>query len=270
MTWPQYAHPEFGYFCPTPRLRRELRIAFVSILFGAIGGAAAVVALVASHRNADPATVASVVTANTAKAVPPSNGEATPTGAPSHNGLQAGPKTNPVLTAINEVAKGDTAPAAEQTNAAKTACEDDASSMSGPCLADKPRRVRATATGGPDVARLPLGRTAAPSDAVLANPADGMAEKLQSSAQDNAAAATPPSSENQQDPAHASGAPAKKTQTIARSQNRQRNEQGADSRTDRADPWVGRVDTNNRSGRPGHVNAREGSYARQGFWDWSR
>jgi hypothetical protein len=267
---PQYAHPEFGYFCPTPRLRRELRIAFVSILFGAIGGAATVVALIASYRNADPATVASVVTANAAIAVPPSNGEATPAAAQSHNGLQAGPKTSPRLTAMNEVAKGHTAPAAEQTHAAKTACEDDGSSMSGPCLADRPRRVRARATGGSDVARLPLGRTAAPSDAVLASPPDGLAEKLQSSAQDNAAAATPPSSENLQDPAHPSGAPAKKTQTTARSQNRHRNEPGGDPRTDRADPWVGRVDTNNRSGRPSHVNASDGSYARQGFWDWSR
>ena len=271
MAWPQYAHPEFGIFCPTPRLRRELRIAFVSILFGAIGGAAAVVALIASHRNADPATVASVVTANTAIAVPPSNGEATPAAAQSHNGLQAGPKTSPGLTAMTGVANGDTAPAAEQTNAAKTACEDDASSMTGPCLADRPRRVRVhTATGGPDVARLPLGRTAAPSDAVLANPPEGMSEKLQVSAQDNSAAATPPSPEKVQDPVHSSGAPAKKTQTTARSQNRHRNEPGGDSRTDRADPWFGRVDTNNRSARPSHVNARDGSYARQGFWDWSR
>jgi hypothetical protein len=33
-------HPEFGYFCPAPRLRRELRIALVSILFGMVIGAA--------------------------------------------------------------------------------------------------------------------------------------------------------------------------------------------------------------------------------------
>ena len=33
-----HVHPEFGYFCPTPYLRRELRVAIVSILFGAIIG----------------------------------------------------------------------------------------------------------------------------------------------------------------------------------------------------------------------------------------
>jgi hypothetical protein len=33
-------HPEFGYFCPGPRLRRELRVALVSILLGMVIGAA--------------------------------------------------------------------------------------------------------------------------------------------------------------------------------------------------------------------------------------
>jgi hypothetical protein len=33
-------HPEFGYFCPGPRLRRELRVALVSILLGIVIGAA--------------------------------------------------------------------------------------------------------------------------------------------------------------------------------------------------------------------------------------
>ena len=35
-----YVHPEFGYFCPGPRARRELRVAVVSILFGMVIGAA--------------------------------------------------------------------------------------------------------------------------------------------------------------------------------------------------------------------------------------
>ena len=41
-------HPEFGYFCPAPRVRRELRVALVSILSGmAIG--AAIVTIGAGH-----------------------------------------------------------------------------------------------------------------------------------------------------------------------------------------------------------------------------
>jgi hypothetical protein len=96
-----------------------------------------------------------------------------------------------------------------------------------------------------------------------------MAEKLQVSAQDNAAAAMAPSSENVQEPVNSSGAPAKKIQTTARSQNRHRNASVSDWRADGADRSVPRVDTNNRGERLGHANARD-AYARQGFWDWSR
>jgi hypothetical protein len=35
-------HPEFGYFCPAPRIRRELRVALFSILIGIVIGAAIV------------------------------------------------------------------------------------------------------------------------------------------------------------------------------------------------------------------------------------
>ena len=256
----QYAHPEFGFFCPTPRLRRELRIAFVSILFGAIGGAIGVLALGAGDRNADSPTVASVVTANTAIAVPPSNGEATSAAAQSYNGLEGGRKPSHSLKAANEATKGDTASADDRTSAAKS-------------FADRPRRLRVRAgTDGPEVARLPLGRTAATSGGELANSPDGTAEELQGSTQGNATAATPPSSENGMQDQAFSGAPPKKPQKTARSQNRHRNEPGNDYpwREDRADPWVGRVDTNNRGGRVGPVSARDGSFARQGFWDWSR
>jgi hypothetical protein len=37
-----YAHPEFGYFCPSRGARRELRVAVVSMLFGMVIGAAVV------------------------------------------------------------------------------------------------------------------------------------------------------------------------------------------------------------------------------------
>jgi hypothetical protein len=39
-----YPHPEFGWLSPTARLRRELRTAFFSALFGIGIGAAAMVA----------------------------------------------------------------------------------------------------------------------------------------------------------------------------------------------------------------------------------
>ena len=41
----QYVHPEFGLLSPTPRLRRELRMAFFSVMLGIVIGAATVIAL---------------------------------------------------------------------------------------------------------------------------------------------------------------------------------------------------------------------------------
>ena len=41
-------HPEFGYLCPAPGFRRELRVAVVSILFGMMVGAA-IVSVGAGH-----------------------------------------------------------------------------------------------------------------------------------------------------------------------------------------------------------------------------
>jgi hypothetical protein len=51
-----YVHPEFGLFSPTPRLRRELRMAFFSVLFGIGIGVAAVIAL-GGNKTADKSRV---------------------------------------------------------------------------------------------------------------------------------------------------------------------------------------------------------------------
>jgi hypothetical protein len=52
----RYLHPEFGLLSPTPRLRRELRMAFFSVLFGIVIGAAAVITL-SGNNTADKARV---------------------------------------------------------------------------------------------------------------------------------------------------------------------------------------------------------------------
>jgi hypothetical protein len=66
-----YVHPEFGYFCPGPGLRRVLRVAVVSILFGIIIGAS-VVRLRAGHdRQADNAwTIAHIEPSRAATVLP--------------------------------------------------------------------------------------------------------------------------------------------------------------------------------------------------------
>jgi hypothetical protein len=44
-----YLHPEFGYFCPSPGLRRTVRIALVSAVIGVIAGAGGVAVLISEH-----------------------------------------------------------------------------------------------------------------------------------------------------------------------------------------------------------------------------
>jgi hypothetical protein len=66
-----YVHPEFGYFCLGPGLRRVLRVAVVSILFGIISGAS-VIRLRAGHdRQADNAwTIAHIEPSRAATVLP--------------------------------------------------------------------------------------------------------------------------------------------------------------------------------------------------------
>jgi hypothetical protein len=49
----QYFHPEFGYFHPLPRFRRDLRVALASFACGAALGAVAIVAVNVNYREGD-------------------------------------------------------------------------------------------------------------------------------------------------------------------------------------------------------------------------
>jgi hypothetical protein len=49
----RYVHPEFGFLSPTPRLRRDLRRALLSLLFGIGIGATAVIALSGNNKGDD-------------------------------------------------------------------------------------------------------------------------------------------------------------------------------------------------------------------------
>jgi hypothetical protein len=64
-----HVHPEFGYFCPTPRRRRELRVAIVSILFGAIIGASIATLRAAHDRHPDGASTAAHVNVSNSERV---------------------------------------------------------------------------------------------------------------------------------------------------------------------------------------------------------
>lgn len=73
-----HVHPEFGYFCPTPRRRRELRVAIVSILFGAIIGGSIATLRAGHDRNPDGASTAAHVNVSNSEKVLVAAAEATP------------------------------------------------------------------------------------------------------------------------------------------------------------------------------------------------
>src|SRR6266481_2311552 len=78
MSWAYHVHPEFGYFCPTPYRRRELRVAIVSILFGAIIGGSIATLRAGHDRNPDGASTAAHVNVSNSEKVLVAAAEATP------------------------------------------------------------------------------------------------------------------------------------------------------------------------------------------------
>jgi hypothetical protein len=81
-----YVHPEFGWLAPKPRLRRELRIAFLSMVVGFSIGAITVIGMVAAAHNADTATplAAHEAAAPSVSAAAVPNGTAGHSVSPSH------------------------------------------------------------------------------------------------------------------------------------------------------------------------------------------
>ena len=73
-----HVHPDFGYFGPTPYRRRGLRVAIVSVLFGAIIGGSVATLRAGHDRNPDGASTAAHVDAPDSERVLVAAAEATP------------------------------------------------------------------------------------------------------------------------------------------------------------------------------------------------
>ena len=152
-----YVHPEFGGFCPTPRLRRELRVALFSILFGVIGGAAGVIALSVGHH---PTSTEPYVTAADAP-ITPATMNATSTSGQGSSLPQAALATQEGRTNKEKIDGLSAAPA--DLHVGNHTCQAGTSGGNEACMAIKPRRVRVRAvTDGPAMARIALGRTPSP------------------------------------------------------------------------------------------------------------
>jgi hypothetical protein len=260
-----YAHPEFGYPCPAPRLRRELGVAFFAALFGAAIGAVSVIALGASDGQGN---LASATQARATATVSEPREGYTGVNASAFNSadiasnyqVRSGPSSVGPSVDSEKVVANDT-----------TGCEDHRSLDSQrQCPAEKLHPARPhRADNGPDVARVPLGRPAAVENAApsaaradsVSNPSDVTPSSV---AHSDAGPSAPIRAENAA-PEHPHTAPASHTKQhkIARAQNRRHKE--ASERV--AGVTLG-VDSG--FGSFGRAYARDPVYPRTGFWDWSR
>ena len=232
----QYVHPEFGLFCPTPRLRRWLRVALVLV----VGGAGGLAVVASGH---DPAAESALSVAAVDE--------------------DADVATRPaMIPAPSIVAPGGRAAERPQTDAAKPTCVGDTwVYLDGKCVAVKPRKPRMVRVPvyRPAIASIPLGRSAphmtGATDAAKsgAGPAARQAEASKPARAAPADAAVTGAAE----PAEQPVAKPKKTQKTAH-KTRRRDPYGNNAwREVRVDDWYARAYAPRREYR--------GGYGRDGF-----
>jgi hypothetical protein len=245
-----YVHPEFGLLCPTPRLRRRVRIVFACMILAWIGGAVLRVVNAPPNANSSSANSLSNMTA-------------------AGGGESAAKSPDAGQAPAASLATGVSLPAVAETAAVENACEQGSSFhrtwayLDGKCVAGKarkPRTVRA-ASDRPPIAAIAIGRIVAPERAgepassAASMPAGPQADALKSTPAAPAAVAA--AAEPPPRPAAAS----KKPRKTAHSQQRRREPGGTDAvwwREVRTDDWGARGYGERDYGRGGY--AREGAF----------
>lgn len=261
-----HIHPEFGCFCPTPRFRRDVRLAFFAVIFGGLIGSVTVLALSTSDRNAETSTarVANPRVTQTETPKERLGGVEAPTRAAITRNYQVEtssrtPDPLPPPTVDSEM---------RQTNL--NACEGSSLNAQDHCITEKPRPARSGAVNNaPEIARIPLGRPAALERATpIDAPTDSTSEdsELPTISQIVPAPATasqPLAAEDAaRDHPHSTPGSRKKPHKIARAQNRHHSE-----RSERV--AAVRRGWDSGFGALGRAYARDTSYGPMGFWVWS-
>jgi hypothetical protein len=256
----RYFHPEFGYFCPTPRLRRELRVACRAGLLGVALGTIGVIAL---NRIERAVNLASLVPAAATQ--------------PGAEGVVPRRLANAKGNDLQKPAKGDAAQGAayestRQSTAQSPKRGQEAAAPSsrefGSAGATKARLHAKQRDNGPELARIALGRPAALENATPPSPqrdtprAAGQIPAA-SSAGAIAASAAP----------RTQGAPPEPPRAAA---------PALDAKPQRSLPSPGRIQKQHSepvresSGNGNGLENAERAYARDTasprtvFWDWSR
>jgi hypothetical protein len=277
----QYLHPEFGYLGSTSRWRHDLKVAIVSIFFGAIAGAGGLAVLIADHdtKTDGPSTSARVEASAAqpasdpgpaAQSTPQASRASLPTTETAPSPTDGANTAQPQTDGKSNTAKPDASGAA----GSKAACDDSTwSYLDGKCVPqDKPRKQRLRAANDvPAIGRTPVGRNTAPS----APAASGSDDPQGPASPPDAAQAKPADATAPAEPPAPSATPAKKPQKTARSHSRRRDQDWIEAPSSwsevREDEWRPRgyaAYPNERYGRGG--DRYEGRYIRDGFWGWSR
>jgi len=258
-----HLHPEFGLLSPTPRLRRELRIAAISLLFGGIAGALCVSGVVAL-RHSDNAATEITEAAHAA-----ASQESEPGTGPSADARAASPESHAGIAAPPQASAEAPAQRSSETSAPAV--------VPASAIAPKARMVRIRkAVDSAPIARLPLGRseaTAAASPPPADPPLSRQAADAAPAGNDVAAAAPEKAvARSAASEGIANLSPPKKKQKTVRAASR-RNDIENDSfwREERQEDWRARAAAvNDARSAAGRAYAREGSLPVRGFWDWSR
>ena len=236
-----YVHPDFGLLSPTPRLRRELRMVFFSVLFGTAIGAAALFALRGSE-TASGARVSGVSAASSEQATEAALGNEVK----EHTSKSDGPKAQ-----VNS--ENDKPNSTTTCEGANPSCGTTPPHAGRPRVMRKPAANEAVAIG-----RAPLGRAVAPPEMLSVAPSESSERAVEwSAAGHSGEAAVDRGSPDRMD---------KKPPKSARSRTRER---AANYRNNRGLSRIGRVYERPR-GELDRTYALDRSYGPRGFWDWSR
>ncbi len=211
MPWAHDVHPEFGYLCLAPRMRRRLRRTLACVVFGLVAAAVLQSAHDLKSQRAESQRAMAVMYVDA--------GSGPPAGSPAERAPATSARTRSL-----EAAAG----------AAKAPCgQDERTYLDGKCASDKAPKMRVVRvpTNRPAIAAVPIGRAASTAGPVAV--AAGMPEPPPAHALPSAQAAAP---EPAAEPAARPVAAAKKPQKTAHNRRR---EQGTSPawREVRADAW---------------------------------
>jgi hypothetical protein len=232
----QYIHPEFGLFYPTPRFRRQLRVALACLVVAGVG-------TTLMDRAERPELDAAVTRVDAASIV------------------ETFPATS--LTPFVPLSSNQTVVEGARPASDKPRCVGDAlADLDGNCVSiklRKPRMVR-VATDRAAIAAVALGRTASLSDSNIDAALPASSAGRDDPEKSGQAASAPLAAAGSTEPSQKAAATPKKAQSLAHRQNQRRdqNRYGAPSwREVRVDDW----------GARGYAPSdyQRGGYGRQGF-----